>query len=127
MTSEQRNEIAMEVLDEVLTEATRYAKETHKKAEKDRHENATSAKYGASKKSLDKAGQMRYDKDASGPVSQKLMKKYNKQGKYALSRHENISRDTIDTGRKAAKGQDVEYNKAYGRFKACDQPGRYEY
>ena len=31
MTSEQRNEIAMEVLDEVLTEATRYAKETHKK------------------------------------------------------------------------------------------------
>ena len=33
MTSEQRNEIAMEVLDEVLTEATRYAKETHKKAE----------------------------------------------------------------------------------------------
>ena len=56
-----------------------------------------------------------------------LMKKYNKQGKYALSRHENISRDTIDTGRKAAKGQDVEYNKAYGRFKACDQPGRYEY
>lgn len=34
MTSEQRNEIAMEVLDEVLTEATRYAKETHKKAEK---------------------------------------------------------------------------------------------
>ena len=33
MTSEQRNEIAMEVLDEVLTEATRYAKETHKKTE----------------------------------------------------------------------------------------------
>ena len=32
MTSEQRNEIAMEVLDEVLTEATRYAKEIHKKA-----------------------------------------------------------------------------------------------
>ena len=34
MTSEQRNEIAMEVLDEVLMEATRYAKETHKKREK---------------------------------------------------------------------------------------------
>ena len=33
MTSEQRNEIAMEVLDEVLTEATRYAKELHRKNE----------------------------------------------------------------------------------------------
>ena len=33
MTNEQRNEIAMEVLDEVLMEATRYAKETHKKGE----------------------------------------------------------------------------------------------
>ena len=36
MTSEQRNEIAMEVLDEVLTEATRYAKETRKKTEQGR-------------------------------------------------------------------------------------------
>ena len=127
MTSEQRNEIAMEVLDEVLTEATRYAKEIHKKAEKDRREIKNSAKYGASLKSLHKANQMMCDKDASGPVSKKLMKKYEKQGNYALSRHKNILQDSIDTGLKEARYQGDEYNKQVGKIRASAQPGRYDY
>ena len=125
MTSEQRNEIAMEVLDEVLTEATRYAKEIHKKAEKDRHEIATSAKYGASEKAWKKHVHMYFEPD-KGPVSKKLMKKYEKQGDYAV--HKDIGpiyRDSIGVGKE--KDTSLDHKKQIGRQKAKRQPGRYEY
>ena len=126
MTSEQRNEIAMEVLDEVLTEATRYAKETHKKAKKDRREMKDSAKYGASKKAWNKYVNMSWDIDAHGPVSQKLKNKYYKQGDYAWHKqHDNIDRDTIDVGKD--KNTSLDHKTQIGKQRAKRQPGRYEY
>ena len=126
MTSEQRNEIAMEVLDEVLTEATRYAKEIHKKAEKDRQDIKTDVNYGASKKSLDKYRELCSSDPHinKGPVTRKLMKKYDKQGLYARSKLKNIRKDTVGIGKSIAKDEGI-YDVVDGRVSACSQPGRY--
>ena len=120
MTSEQRNEIAMEVLDEVLTEATRYAKETHNKAAQLKKEIEQNKKrLSAIKKSPAK------NKDI-------VIKKYEskidnlKSELYKLNMRDSIENAGFIGGKIAHQGKDAAiYNSYDGKY--AKNYGRYAY
>ena len=106
MTSEQRNEIAMEVLDEVLTEATRYAKETHKK----RNQRAEDYnRYHRIRENVKRGGEGVVNEEE---LDKKTLKAY---------------RDARDASKKDSIRYGREGRISSGKCAASKQPGRYDY
>ena len=134
MTSEQRNEIAMEVLDEVLTEATRYAKEMHKKAEKDlddraRYSHMAGLAYRKSRdchhlnkdkeaeKWLKKRREMIDNMDKTDDAFKKHTESDTIYGSYP-----NMSKGDRKTMRKIAEGQPGRYSQYQRRHDVHEEP-----